>query len=190
MEPVTINVTDDPSIQAAAKYLEQRHSHLDCLINNSGVSNDSKNPAEQIRENLAVNTVGPIVVTDIFLLILKKSSNPRLIFVTSSLGSLRDFIDPSSIYEVKADYHDDSYRASKDALNMILIEFHKREGDKMKVWGGDADWLATNMANAEMMRKLGAPHPSVGAKQISRCVVGEHDANFGNFVGKYGIGKW
>ena len=60
----------------------------------------------------------------------------------------------------------------------------------MKVWGGDADWLATNMTNAEMMRKLGAPHPSVGAKQISRCVVGEHDANFGNAVGKYGIGKW
>ena len=190
MEPVTINVTDDPSIQAAVKYVEQRHSHLDCLINNSGVSNDFKNPAEQIRENLAVNTVDPIVVIDIFLQILKKSSNPRLIFVTSSLGSLKDSSDPSSIHEVKADYHDNSCRASKDALNMILIEFHKREGGKMEVWGGDADWLVTNLTNAEMMRKLGAPHPSVGAEQISRCIKGEHDTNSGIVVGIYGIGKW
>ena len=60
----------------------------------------------------------------------------------------------------------------------------------MKVWEGDADRLVTNLANAEMMRKLGAPHPSVGDEQISRCAKGEHDANFGNVISKYGNGKW
>ena len=73
---------------------------------------------------------------------------------------------------------------------MILIEFHKREGDKIKMWGGDPGWLATDLANAEIMRKLGAPHPSVGAEQIARCVRGERDADVGKVVGKYGIGKW
>ena len=186
-----IDVTDDASIQAAAKYVEGKYGRLDCLINNSGVSNKSKNPAEQIRENLAVNTVGPVVVTDTFVHLLKNSPDPRLIFVTSSLGSLQETSDPSSIYySTKAEYPYDYYRASKAALNMILIEYHKREGDKIKMWGGDPGWLATDLANAETMRKLGAPHPSVGAEQIARCVKGERDADVGKVVGRYGVGKW
>ena len=188
---ITIDVTDDPSIQAAAKHLERKHSHLDCLINNnSDVSNNSKNPAEQIPENLVVDTVGPIVVTDIFLQLLNKSSDPRLIFVTSSLGFLQESSDSSSIYKAKADYPYSSYPASKAAFNMILIEFHKREGDKIKMWGGDPGWLATDLANAEMMRKLGARHPSVGAEQVARCVKGERDADAGKVFDKNGIGKW
>ena len=139
---------------------------------------------------MTVNTVGPIVVTDIFLHLLKKSSDPRLILVTSSLGSLPESSDcPSFYYKLKADYPSNSCRASKVALNMIF-EFPKREGDKIKMWGGDTDWLATDFANAEMIRKLGAPHPSVRAKQVASRVEGERDADVGKDVDKYGIGKW
>ena len=133
-------------------------------------------------KNLAVNTVGPI---DIFVHLLKKSSNLRLILVTSSLGSLQESSDPpSDYYKIKADYPYDSYRASQVALNMIL------KGEKIKMWGGDPDWLATDLADAETMRKLEAPHPSGETEQIARCVSGEPGADVGKFVDSYGIEKW
>ena len=137
---------------------------------------------------MAVNTVSPI---NIFLHLLKKSSVPRLILITSSLASFQESSDPSSIYhKVKADYHYGSYRANKVALNVILIEFHKREGDKIKMWGGDRDSLSTDLANAQIRRKLGTPHPSDEIEQSTRCVSGERGADIGKFVNNYAIGNW
>ena len=73
---------------------------------------------------------------------------------------------------------------------MIFFEFHKREGDKIKMWGGDTDWLATDSANAEMISKLGAPHPLMRAKQVASHAKGERDADVGKDVDKYGVGSW
>ena len=190
-EAIQIDVVDDDSILRAAKTVMEKYSRLDCLVNNAGVSNKSTNPGTQIRENLAVNTVGPVVVTDAFVGLLKKSSDPRLIFVTTSLASLLHATDPSSMYyQTKASYPYDYYRASKAALNMIMVEYNKREGQHIKMWGGDPGWLATDLANKEMMQKLGAPHPSVGGNEIARCIKGERDEDVGKVVGKYGIQKW
>lgn len=191
VEAIQIDVTDDDSILAAAKTVGEKHGRLDCLVNNAGVSNKSTNPGTQLRENLAVNTVGPVVVTDAFVGLLKKSSDPRLIFVTTSLASLLHATDPSSMYyQTKASYPYDYYRASKAALNMIMVEYNKREGQDIKIWGGDPGWLATDLANKEVMEKLGAPHPSVGGNEIARCIKGERDEDVGKVVGKYGVQKW
>ncbi len=186
-----IDVTDDASIQAAAGLVEHQYSRLDCLINNSGISSRHKNPAVRIREDLAVNTVGPVVITDAFLHLLKASPDPRLIFVTSSLGSLQESSDPSSIYYATDPiFPFDYYRASKAALHMILIELHKREGNKIKMWGADPGWLATDLDGLKMIRQLEAPYPPGGAEQIARCVKGERDADVGKVVVKDGIVKW
>ena len=82
------------------------------------------------------------------------------------------------------------YRASKAALNMTLIKFQKREGDKIKMWGGETGWLATDLANTEMMRKVGASHLSIWLEQIASCVKGERDADVGKILDKYGIRMW
>ncbi|RMD40867.1 hypothetical protein DV735_g4274, partial [Chaetothyriales sp. CBS 134920] len=190
-EPIQIDVTDDESVYNAAKQVEQKFGRLDGLVNNAGVSSKSSNNVTQLRENLAVNTVGPVLVTDAFLALLKKSSDPRLVFVTTSLASLQHATDPSSLYySTKATYPYDYYRASKVALNMILVEFNKREGQHIKMWGGDPGWLATDLADKALMEKLGAPHASVGGNEIARCIKGERDADVGKVVGKYGIQKW
>ena len=111
--------------------------------------------------------------------------------MTSSLASFQESSDPSSIYrKVKADYHYGSYRANKVALNVILIEFHKGEGDKIKMWGGNRDLLSTDLTNAQIMSKPGTPHPSGETEQSTRCVSGERGADVGKFVDSYGIGKW
>ena len=191
-ESIQIDVTDDASILAAAETVKTKFGRLDSLINNAGVSNNSSNPGTQIRENLAVNTVGPVIVTDAFVSLLRKSSDPRLIFVTTSLASLDHATDPTSpYYQTKASYPYDYYRASKVAVNMLMIEFRKREGPHIKMWCGDPGWLATDLANNKaLMEKLGAPPASMGGNEIARIVKGERDADEGKVVGKYGVQKW
>lgn len=137
VEAINIDVTSDESVFSAAKIVEQKFGRIDGLVNNAGVSNKSDNPVTQLRENLAVNTVGPVLVTNAFVELLKKSSDPRLVFVTTSLASLLHATDPSSLYyQTKATYPYDYYRASKVALNMIMVEYNKREGQMIKMWGG------------------------------------------------------
>jgi NAD(P)-dependent dehydrogenase (short-subunit alcohol dehydrogenase family) len=187
---IQLDVTDDASLFAAAKVVEEQYGRLDCLVNNAGISKNSENHGIQVRENLATNVVGPVVVTDAFEPLLLKSSDPRVIFVTSSLGSLAHSSDPSSIYyTTKAAYQYDYYRASKAALNMVMVEYGKRM-PQIKVWGGDPGWLATDLADKKRMESLGAPHPSVGGNEIARIVKGERDADVGKVVGKYGVQKW
>ncbi|RMZ82561.1 hypothetical protein DV738_g1478, partial [Chaetothyriales sp. CBS 135597] len=190
-EAIQIDVTLDETVEAAAQQVGAKFGRLDGLVNNAGVSSKSASSVTQLRENLAVNTVGPVLVTEAFLPLLKKSADPRLVFVTTSLASLHHATDPSSLYySTKAPYPYDYYRASKVALNMIMVEFNKREGRQIKVWGGDPGWLATDLADKALMEKLGAPHASVGGNEIARCIKGDRDADVGKVVGKYGIQKW
>lgn len=177
-------------MHAASECVERQYSRLDCLVNNAGISSKAEDAATQIRETMATNVTGPVIVTETFDALLKKSADPRVIFVTSSLGSLSHASDPESrYYASKASAQYDYYRASKAALNMIMIQYGKRS-PSVKVWGGDPGWLATDLADKELMRKLGAPHASVGGAEIARIVKGERDADVGRVVGEYGVQKW
>ena len=64
---------------------------------------------------------------------------------------------------------------------MILIESYKREGDKVKMWGGDPGQLAIGLANMEVMREL---------EQVARFSRGGCDADVGEAVGIYSIRTW
>ncbi|KAJ5985541.1 hypothetical protein N7499_008175 [Penicillium canescens] len=40
VEPVTIDVSDDASIELAAEHIATKHGHLDVLVNNAGINTD------------------------------------------------------------------------------------------------------------------------------------------------------
>lgn len=189
--PIHIDVTDDATVDAAAKSVEQNHGHLDVLVNNAGISNSGASNVA-IRENIATNTVGPVVVTNAFAHLLRNSADPRLIFVGSSLGSLVHASNPASpYYQSKAGSNFMEYRASKAALNMLMIEYNKAlKPDGIKVWTADPGLLATNLVNAEAVRKLGAPGPEVGGELVASVIRGERDADVGKVIGRYGTGEW
>lgn len=86
------------------------------MINNAGIF--SKNPRvhEALREMLDVNCIGAVSVTEAFLPLLKKSSEPRLIFVSSSTGSITEAANPDSPYFRRLFT---AYRPTKSALNMV-----------------------------------------------------------------------
>lgn len=140
---------------------------------------------------LNVNVIGVASVTEAFLPLLRKSDEPRLIFVGSSMGSITGASDPNSPYYRPAATE---YRASKAALNMLMVQYHHilgLEDKKWKVLTADPGINATNfVGDAEALRARGASEPHVGGAVIAAAVKGERDADVGKMVGKYGVSPW
>lgn len=109
-----MDVTDDASVEQAATEIAGRTAAIDDLIHNAGLYGPKDpvpldgSPAE-VRHVLEVNAVGPYRVTRTFLPLLRKGNSPRLLFVTSRMGSIGD--GPSGGCS--------AYRMSKSALNML-----------------------------------------------------------------------
>ncbi|KAN0079743.1 hypothetical protein V8E54_004957 [Elaphomyces granulatus] len=186
---VQIDVTDDNSVDAAAQNILSTYGRLDILVNNAGMLSKEPSPRDALREILAVNVVGAVSVTEAFLPLLRASKSPRLIFVSSSLGSIIHAADPNSIYypvEVK------EYRASKAALNMLMVRYWKLlKGDGFKVFGADPGHVATSLnQNPNTMRSRGAGEPEDGGERIAQVVKGERDNDVGRVCGVYGVSPW
>ncbi|KAF2135277.1 uncharacterized protein K452DRAFT_330270 [Aplosporella prunicola CBS 121167] len=187
-----VDVTSDESLAAAQASVEATHGRLDCLVNNAAVASTALTSHERLRANLETNAVGPVATTEAFLPLLLRSADPRLIFVSSSMGSLTHAADPASPYYIsKVDRDWTEYRASKAALNMIMIELHKSlRPQGVRVWGADPGLLATNFIGAEKAKEVNAPDPSVGGELVASVVRGDRDAQVGKVVGRYGVSPW
>jgi NAD(P)-dependent dehydrogenase (short-subunit alcohol dehydrogenase family) len=119
VEAIQIDVTDPISIKAAREQVNE----LDVLINNAGILGSLPQTAadtstEVIREVFDTNFFGVINVTHAFIGLLKKSDEPRIVNVTSGLGSLTMHSDPNSkFYHIKSA----AYGPSKTALNAYTV---------------------------------------------------------------------
>ena len=110
-EVVTLEVTDPGSVHGLAVHLEDRP--IDVLVNNAG----TKGPAVQtsfemdfegFARALAVNTLGPLRVTQALLPNLRAGHTGRVVNVSSRMGSL-SYAKSDTV----------AYRASKAALNKV-----------------------------------------------------------------------
>lgn len=120
--PIEIDVDNIESIQAAGTLLTKKIKVLDVLINNAGISG-TMHPALEtdinvFRQVFETNFFGVITVTQTFMDLLKQSAAPRIVNVTSGLGSLTLHNDPNwKYYGVKPA----GYVSSKAALNAYTI---------------------------------------------------------------------
>lgn len=125
-EAIQLDVTDPSSIAAAAAKVQADHGRLDALVNNAGtLSQDPGGVATALRADLEVNVLGAAAVTEAFLPLLLLASgagqqrDPRLVFVSSSMGSLTGASDPESrYYRSVLGTSPLEYRVSKAALNV------------------------------------------------------------------------
>jgi NAD(P)-dependent dehydrogenase (short-subunit alcohol dehydrogenase family) len=188
VEAIQVDVTDDASVDAAAEQVAKSHGRLDVLVNNAGIL--SKNPIarDNLREVLNVNCVGVMSVTEAFLPLLRKSASPRLVLVSSSIGSITHASNPDSPYYRAGG---EQYRMSKAALNMLMNQYHVRlAGEGFKVFGADPGLVITNLSNMEDQRKRGGVEGHVGGERIATVVRGDRDQDAGKVCGVYGISPW
>lgn len=125
VEVVQIDVTNDDSVKLASEEIGKNARGLDILINNAGI-NGGNDPytalearTEEFHAAFDVNVVGTARVTGAFINLLKKSEAPRIVNVSTSVGSLTLQSDPNWPPYHYAKYT--VYAASKAALNMYTI---------------------------------------------------------------------
>lgn len=180
---IQIDVTNDESVDAAAALVEDTYGRLDILVNNAGIGVQAGPAREAMRAVFDVNVFGVVSVTEAFIPLLKNSSSPRLIFVSSTTGSIAMASDPKSPLHGGGALE---YRSSKATLNMLMVLYANRLGGAgFKVHGANPGLVATNFHGAERERKPGAA-PEVGGERIASVVRGERDADVGKVVGPVG----
>ncbi len=143
-----VDVNLGRSVAAAAEYVEEHFPRLDVLVNNAGISpgraQDGLEALEmtQVRDAFETNAIGPLRTTRAFLPLLRKSKTPRVVNVSSGIGSLsRKPPERDHFY---------AYAASKAALNMFTrvsaAEFRAQGICIVAVTPG---WVRTDMGGAE-----------------------------------------
>jgi len=145
---VQIDVTSPASVAAAAAAVEAKYGRLDVLVNNAGVFNQgnadpTKIDIDKTRADFEVNFFGVISVTNAFLPLVRKAALPRIVNLSSILGSHAENSDPKSfIYG----YTTTSYNATKSALNMYTqhLAFALKD-TPAKVNSAHPGWVKTDM---------------------------------------------
>lgn len=121
-----LDVTDDASVADAMRTISAAEGHLDVLVNNAGIG-DSGFGVEGVNGPDALttfdtNVIGVIRVTQAALPLLRKSENPVVVNMSSSLGSFWAVTNP--------DRHESHqclvvYGASKAAVSMLTVQYAK-----------------------------------------------------------------
>lgn len=124
VKAIQLDVTDYDSIMAAFNEINKKISALDILINNAGINGGSpytvlEASPEQFKNTFDTNVFGVASVTKVFIELLRKSDQPRIVNVSSSVGSLTLQSDPTWPAYDYAKYG--VYSASKAALNMYTV---------------------------------------------------------------------
>ena len=121
---IRIDPTDEDSVKAAATRVRDAYGHLDVLINNAGTAaprvGAEELTAEAAMEGFAINVFGPIRVTHAFLPLLRAAEHPRIVNVSSGVGSFHRLLEPGT---VESAVTSPVYPATKAALTMLTVQY-------------------------------------------------------------------
>jgi NAD(P)-dependent dehydrogenase (short-subunit alcohol dehydrogenase family) len=142
---VHIDVTDDESVAAAAADVEQHEGSIDVLINNAGVHGPHGDPSgltgADVLGVLDVNLAGVVRTTTAFLPLLRRSTDPVIINVSSAMGSLDATHDPS---RPESGVIAPVYTSSKAALTMLTTQYARALTD-IRINAADPGYTATDL---------------------------------------------
>jgi len=185
---LSIDVSNDSSVQQAALILGKQINHLDLLINNAGMgpnmdTSPSVENVESIHKIYQVNVFGPIRVTQALLSLLRSAREARIIMVSSILGSLALGLDDSIIY---GQVNMLGYSSSKTALNAVTAAFAKElKAEGIKVYAVEPGNIKTDLNNNT--GKLSTDEGAIVPLRYSNL---ENEAESGGFFGPDGELPW
>ena len=123
-----LDVTEEVSVQRAARSIDEEFGRLDVLVNNAGIMLEEERPttdvspaevtADGMRRTYEVNVFGTVAVTHAMLPLLRRSTAARVVNVSSALGSVGLRADPDHPMSGRRLM---AYGSSKAALNAITL---------------------------------------------------------------------
>lgn len=206
-----VDLSSDSSLEKAVEHMTTKHGRLDVLINNGGASfdQDISSGRSSIRDafnkSWDTNVTGTHVLTTLAVPLLLKSTNPRLLFITSGTASVGETErmdndiykrlnnSPPAGWPKPPAMNNTAYRSSKTGLNMLMREWRRLLlNDGVKVWAISPGFLATGLAGAgaEKLKQMGALDPSVGGEFVKDVVQGKRDEHVGKVIRKTEIQPW
>lgn len=174
---VQLEVTDEASIAAAVQAVQQQVDALDVLINNAAINPEAGTSdlfaldAEQIMHVLRVNVLAPVLVASGFAGLLKAGQRPRLINISSGVGSLTRRTHGGSY----------AYSTSKAGVNMMTRNLAADLKPVICI-ALDPGWVKTDMGgpNAHL-----EPHESIqGILQVVDQLTAEDNGSYRNYKGE------
>jgi NAD(P)-dependent dehydrogenase (short-subunit alcohol dehydrogenase family) len=186
-----IDVTDEASIAAAAERIRQEFGHLDLLINNAGISNTHKGSQslkgyaemskagnaslDEVRAVWETNVFGVLAVYQAMLPLIRESLDPRIVNVSSGVGSLTTNADPSFSYHAM---FGPIYPASKAALNAITLAMMiELESTNIKINLVSPAFISTNLNGY-----AGTESVEDGSREVVRVALLGPDGPTGTFT--------
>jgi len=184
---VPLDVTDDASVAAAAGLIEDRSGRLDVLVNNAGITGgmpqepSAVDPAT-VRAAVETNVIGVIRVTNAVLPLLRRSASPRIVNMSSSVGSLTLQTTPGTeMGPISA-----AYAASKTFLNAVTVQYVKELRDTgILINAACPGYTATDLNGFRGVRT-----PEQGAAIAIRLATLPDDGPTGGFLDDAGVVPW
>ncbi len=184
---VPLDVTDDASAAAAAGLVEDRAGRLDVLVNNAGITGGAPqlpttvDPAT-IRETVETNVIGVIRVTNAMLPLLRRSASPRIVNMSSTVGSLTLQTTPGAETGPVAA----AYSPSKTFLNAVTVQYAKELHDtNILINAACPGYVATDLNGFRGVRT-----PEQGAAIAIRLATLPDDGPTGGFFDDEGVVPW
>ncbi|EWZ29630.1 hypothetical protein FOCG_15865 [Fusarium oxysporum f. sp. radicis-lycopersici 26381] len=170
---VELDLTSADSIDKVVKHIDEKYGYLDVLINNAGVLLDRQEGLstwDLFSKTFTTNVIGNGCLTQSLLPLVRKAKNspPRIVFVTSVMGSLTKATDETTTY-YNIDYK--AYDASKTAVNMLMFNF-ARELDAV---GGKVNSVCPGLVKTGLTNyHEWGTSPETGAERIvEMATIGE-----------------
>ncbi|MGA4786738.1 SDR family NAD(P)-dependent oxidoreductase [Nocardia sp. AB354] len=184
---VPLDVTDDASVAAAADLIADRAGGLDVLVNNAAITGGmpqtptTVDPAT-VREAVETNVIGVIRVTNAMLPMLRRSAAPRIVNMSSSVGSLTLQTTPGAdTGPISA-----AYAASKTFLNAVTVQYVKELAEtNILINAGCPGFTATDLNGFRGVRT-----PQQGAAIAIHLATLPDDGPTGGFFSDAGTVPW
>ncbi|BCK72586.1 dehydrogenase [Streptomyces libani subsp. rufus] len=184
---VPLDVTDDASVADAARLIEDGAGHLDVLVNNAGITGDGPQmpttvDVATVRAAVETNVIGVIRVTNAMLPLLRRSSSPRIVNMSSGVGSLTRQTTPGTeTGPISA-----AYAPSKTFLNAVTVQYAKELSDtNILINAACPGYCATDLNGFRGFRT-----PEQGAAIALRLATLPDDGPTGSFFDDAGEVPW
>jgi NAD(P)-dependent dehydrogenase (short-subunit alcohol dehydrogenase family) len=145
---VFLDVTQRGDIASALKQIREEAGRLDVLVNNAGVSGPDaplhEAEVSDLDRTLGTNLRGPLLLCKAALPLLLEREAPRVVNLSSGMGTLRDMGGGSP-----------AYRVSKAGLNGLTAYLHGEYREAGLIANAASPgWVQTDMGGSEAPRSV------------------------------------